>query len=695
MKKSHLPFSPVVSVTKDEQRFLFERPVAFIKELCAAHLDAFNLHVGNLCNQSCVYCNINRYRGRFHPTSDLRRLITLASERGLGKLALIGGEPTIRKDLPELVTFARESGFAEIILMTNGLVLSYASVLDDLVDRGVTTLHLSLDDFDAETQQRLSRNPRTSPLVMAALDNLLARTDLALYLYLVITRWNIGHLPAYLERVTELSNRRGAPIPIIMTPMKPEGFGADNQRALLSSMSEAAAAVRDIIRRADGAGMQVSYRDIPPCLMRGYESFALDAYTRELRMDLQSGEVLPAIRDPKVGQGPDCQACTARTLCKGVYLRYAEAMGWDEFRPVRQRTRFEAAPPRASSAWYRGEAGRAVVPGRAVVIGGTGFVGAEVTRQLQMAGWHVTSLSRRAVSAEREVTGAAYRLGDRGDSGLVGELLASNPDLWVDMAMLRGEEAAALVQAWNPGLATRFVVAGAVAEYGKSGNPPPCFEETASLRPFDDYGRGKVDAYRTLLAARQERGLPLVWAVLSQCWGPGDHGDRDRRYTADILAGRPIVLAGDGAAPVADGFVRTVAEALLHMAGEHDLPLSRANIRGPETISQRHYVETAASALGRAATLLLVPWPVLRDLASDGSFTYPDLLASGDALPDGRLLEERGFFPSVSVLQGVRETASWHGRHGPPHDADDAPPREILERLSQRDDVEVVRFRPA
>lgn len=108
------------------------------------------------CNFSCSYCD--DHQGRKYPdlpnegvlnTEDAKKLLRIMRTR-TAALYIAGGEPTIRKDLPELIRYARELKYYPIMINTNAALLhrqlrkeSWRTVLADL-----DTVIVSLDGFD-------------------------------------------------------------------------------------------------------------------------------------------------------------------------------------------------------------------------------------------------------------------------------------------------------------------------------------------------------------------------------------------------------------------------------------------------------------------------------------------------------------------------------------------------------------------
>jgi Fe-coproporphyrin III synthase len=114
------------------------------------------LHVLTRCNLRCRHCYINpEQHGRKRlPIERVERWLTIFAERSPGaNLILLGGEPTLYPDLPRVVRFARELGFASITIDTNGYL--FHNILDRVTTAEVDVFSFSLDGATAETNDRI------------------------------------------------------------------------------------------------------------------------------------------------------------------------------------------------------------------------------------------------------------------------------------------------------------------------------------------------------------------------------------------------------------------------------------------------------------------------------------------------------------------------------------------------------------
>ncbi|WP_209327959.1 GTP 3',8-cyclase MoaA [Pseudoalteromonas sp. PA2MD11] len=123
--------------------------------------DSFNrkfsylrLSVTEVCNFKCNYCLPDGYQCDSRPKTlnveQLRILVAAFAKAGTEKIRLTGGEPTLRRDLPEIIAMCRQtSGIHTVALTTNGYRL--LDKLPRLVDSGLTNLNLSADSLNPHT----------------------------------------------------------------------------------------------------------------------------------------------------------------------------------------------------------------------------------------------------------------------------------------------------------------------------------------------------------------------------------------------------------------------------------------------------------------------------------------------------------------------------------------------------------------
>ena len=78
------------------------------------------------CNEDCVFCV---RRGdetpiEFINTEKSKKLLFEKKKQGYQEIYFDGGEPTLRKDLVELIDFAKNKGFKAVNILTNAILLA-------------------------------------------------------------------------------------------------------------------------------------------------------------------------------------------------------------------------------------------------------------------------------------------------------------------------------------------------------------------------------------------------------------------------------------------------------------------------------------------------------------------------------------------------------------------------------------------
>ncbi|WP_407540057.1 GTP 3',8-cyclase MoaA [Deinococcus radiomollis] len=122
------------------------------------------LSVTDRCNLRCTYCMPKEVFGpdfAFLPKSELlsfeelERLSRLFVASGVNKLRITGGEPLLRRGLPELIgRLVAIEGVQDIAMTTNGLLLPRLAA--DLKAAGLKRVTVSLDSLDPEVFGRMN-----------------------------------------------------------------------------------------------------------------------------------------------------------------------------------------------------------------------------------------------------------------------------------------------------------------------------------------------------------------------------------------------------------------------------------------------------------------------------------------------------------------------------------------------------------
>jgi cyclic pyranopterin phosphate synthase len=132
------------------------------------------LSVTDRCNLRCRYCRPEHdsAEGRSASTASDDELLEIIrhirAEYPIHKVRVTGGEPTLRRDLPQLVARLRcELPQVEMALTTNGLLLAPIAV--DLRRAGLNSINISIDTLDAEGFRDVTRGGNIKT-VLAGLD---------------------------------------------------------------------------------------------------------------------------------------------------------------------------------------------------------------------------------------------------------------------------------------------------------------------------------------------------------------------------------------------------------------------------------------------------------------------------------------------------------------------------------------------
>lgn len=151
-----------------------------------------NIDLTNRCNLDCDFCFANARACGFvyEPSFDevVAMMQVLRNEKPVPTPAVqfSGGEPTMRDDLPDIIRKAKEMGFPQVQIATNGIKLANdPNLAQTLKDAGLSTVYLHFDGVTPDTNPFLKQGTK-------AIENL-AKVGLGVVLVPTVIRGRNDH----------------------------------------------------------------------------------------------------------------------------------------------------------------------------------------------------------------------------------------------------------------------------------------------------------------------------------------------------------------------------------------------------------------------------------------------------------------------------------------------------------------------
>lgn len=126
-------------------------------------IDYLRISVTDKCNLRCTYCmpvGGLRWIDRtdFLSYEEIAAIVAQMAALGLRRVRITGGEPLVRRDLPDLIRLLADiPGIDDIALSTNAVLLPEFAA--DLRDAGVSRVNISLDTLRRERFESIARRP--------------------------------------------------------------------------------------------------------------------------------------------------------------------------------------------------------------------------------------------------------------------------------------------------------------------------------------------------------------------------------------------------------------------------------------------------------------------------------------------------------------------------------------------------------
>jgi pyrroloquinoline quinone biosynthesis protein E len=258
------------------------------------------------CPLRCPYCSnpleIGRpaYRDEL-TTEDWARVFGEAARLGVLQLALTGGEPMLRRDLPQLCAAAGDAGLYSS-LITAGTVFDRDRARE-LRRSGLDHVQISIQSPDEDDNDRIAGNRSFQKKLAAA--RLARELGFPLTINCVLHRQNLDRIEEMLELALELGAQR-----LELANTQYYGWAVLNQPALMPSRAQLERAEQAVIRFRERVGPRLDilwvlpdyYEDLPKPCMGGWARTALVIAPNGDALPCQAASTIPSLRFDNVAE---------------------------------------------------------------------------------------------------------------------------------------------------------------------------------------------------------------------------------------------------------------------------------------------------------------------------------------------------------------------------------------------------------
>ncbi len=291
-----------------------------------------DLKIGYSCNNNCKFCVVSHKRNNGDKTTaEIKADLTEGRKEGISTVIFTGGEVTIRSDVFDIISFAKQIGYKMIQIQTNGRMLAYMPFCKKIVEAGANQFSPAVHGHIPELHDYLTQSPGAFKQVIKGIQNLVA-LDQEISTNTVITKPNYRFLPQITELLLSYGVRQ-----MQHAFVHAIGNAYKNFDNIVPCKSLVKPYVHKALDRVQNENVLAMVEAYPFCFMKGYELHCSERFIppTEIR---EIGSIDPDFDYTRKTHGkiksPGCMNCKYDLICEGPWKEYPEKRGWDEFIPV-------------------------------------------------------------------------------------------------------------------------------------------------------------------------------------------------------------------------------------------------------------------------------------------------------------------------------------------------------------------------
>lgn len=298
---------------------------------------------------------------------------------------------------------------------------------------------------------------------------------------------------------------------------------------------------------------------------------------------------------------------------------------------------------------------------KALVLGGSQFVGLHTVQELVARGHDVTVLNR-GKTATALPAGVQRLVADRTDNASMRAALSGTEwDAVFDVSgfvMVAGASDVDFLIDLLDGRVGNYVYTSSIMAYRQAGVFPWTEDFENNPEGPNTYGGFKVRVETALLARQRATGFPASIVRPAAIYGPDNNiYDMEAAMFFRLLRGLPVIVPHDGLVACSYGHVDDLCRVMVDMA---DIPAARGEVFNitRETVTVNEYVSVLADVVGKPADVVYVPTETLAKLPK-APFGHLFGRAHHSMLSIEKAERLLGFRPQYDFRSGHAQTFEW------------------------------------
>ncbi len=300
------------------------------------------IQLGHLCNNRCVFCVSGQRTamGEAHPVAADPVVAKLeeARARGIDKVTLLGGEPTLQPEFLAIVRRAVALGYREIVVFTNGVKTARASFVDEILATGGNfTFRLSFQGATARAHERTTKKLGSFGRLVESLANLHARRQ-RITVNMCVVRSNQDSVEAFPALLLPYGVSQ-----LHLDMVRPLDAGVRTEAELREMMPRYSDLVPALERMIAGfpPGFDVNLGNLPYCVAQHLAEHIHHDGEKTYTVAVDHDDALSEPWDKYETKRRDkrkpasCSDCVYEPRCSGVFETYERFYGVSELVPVR------------------------------------------------------------------------------------------------------------------------------------------------------------------------------------------------------------------------------------------------------------------------------------------------------------------------------------------------------------------------